>query len=501
MTKNIQDKQNEQKQSKIKQDIELDIKAWKNNSNETFSYKDKFSNHKRFKNGSSCFIFRKNINCIEMEESQILDDNENCDLLLRIRKSSKIDNKYEIINPIPKNMKRNEYNINQLNNALWYIINYGENKNDSYTLNENDILKIGRKKYEVIKLNINNRNNYQNNDNNSEYNISQINAKKGSIFNLDIENYQYCITNDDNDNTRNNSVESVKENEKNVIENNKKNININIINTNYNNGNTNTINPNRGSMDFSNYKALNNLAFKNSKDNTIQYNKVKLINPKTPKKESIKTATVVKLTNHNSEFKNNISQDIYFNNLTKQDVSKNLFGDNKIFENKNNFLSTERIPKAKIMKPNNNLNINNNISDQNVIININNPIIANDYDDNKKNNIKYVENLNKVTKVKINNKIKNNDKNYENLKTEYNNNNPNKFLGACKIKKIEMNANKGQVSPIKINKIKVKQFFDKEIEKEEKILFHNISTNKIKSTSKGPFNRKQYLEENFEISK
>ena len=168
MKKNIQDKQNEQKQSKIKQDIQLDIKTWKNESNGTFNYKDNYTSHKRFKNGSSFFIFRKNINCIEMEESQILDDNENCDLLFRIRKSSKVDNKYEIINPIPKNMKRNEYNINQLNNALWYIINYGENKNDSYTLNENDILKIGHKKYEVIKLNIHNENDYQNNDNNSE---------------------------------------------------------------------------------------------------------------------------------------------------------------------------------------------------------------------------------------------------------------------------------------------------------------------------------------------
>ena len=64
-----------------------------------------------------------------------------------------------------------------------------------------------------------------------------------------------------------------------------------------------------------------------------------------------------------------------------------------------------------------------------------------------------------------------------------------------------MNPNKGQISPIKINKIKVKQFFDKENGKEDKILFHNISTNKIKSTSKGSFNRKQYLEENFEIIK
>ena len=60
-------------------------------------------------------------------------------ILFRTRKSLKEKNKYEIINPISKNMRRNEYNINQLNNALWYVINYGENKNDSYTLNENDI--------------------------------------------------------------------------------------------------------------------------------------------------------------------------------------------------------------------------------------------------------------------------------------------------------------------------------------------------------------------------
>ena len=454
-----------------------------NNNNAIHRQIKSFSNLCINSNNNINFISKPNLNLINNHINTNISENSN----------TKYQNNIKNIN---SNVQNNFNKKNDNNNFI--IINDFDQKNNKKIddMKENNInyIKVNQenKDYNVTITQPNSKAifiNKNNNNKTNQYNLNnnKILGNKITPTNNKIIGNQIILSNSSKNFYTNRPM--------------KKNVNINIINTNYNNGNTNTINPNRGSMDFSNYKALNNLAFKNSKDNTIQYNKVKLINPKTPKKGNIKTAKVVKLTNHNSEFKNNINQDLYFNNLTKQDVSKNLFGDNKTSENKHNFLSTERIPKAKIMKSNNNLNINNNISDQNVIININNPIIANYYDDNKKNNIKYIENLNKATKVKINNKIKSNDKNYENLKTEYNNNNPNKFFGACKIKKIEMNAIKEQVSPIKINKIKVKQFFDKEMGKEEKILFHNISTNKIKSTSKGPFNRKQYLEENFEISK
>ena len=455
-----------------------------NNSNNAINRKIKSFNNLCINNNNNInFISKPKFNLINNHINKNINENNNIKYQSNIKNinsneqnnfNKKNDNNnFSIINDFDKknNKKiddKNKFNIN-------YIKVNQENKDYNVAITQPNSKAIS------INKNNNSKTNQYNQNNN------KILGNKITPTNNKILGNQIILSNSSKNFYTNRPM--------------KNNVNINIINSNYNNGNANTINPNRGSMNFSNYKTLNNMEFKNNKDNIIQFNKAKLINPKTPKKEDIKTATVVKLTNHNSENKNNINQDIYYNNATKQDLSKNLFGDNKIYENKNNFLSTERIPKVKIMKPNNNLNINNNISDQNVIININNPIIANYYEDNKKNNIKYVETLNKATKVKLNNKTKNNDRNYENIKTEYNNNNPNKFLGNCKIKKIEVNANKGQISPLKINKIKVKQFFDKEIGKEDKILFHNISTSKIKPTSKGPFNRKQYLEENFEINK
>ena len=426
--------------------------------------------------------------------------------------------KFNLINnQINPNINESSNNIyqNNIKNINSNEQNNFNNKNDNNNFSIiNDFDKKNNKNLDDIKKN---KINYiKVNQENKDYNVemTQPNSKIISINNNNnIKINQYNQNNNkilDNQIVPKNNkiiVNQIKlsNSSKNFYTNRpgKSNANINIINTSNNNGNVNTLNPNRGSLDFSNYNKLNNMNSKNNKDNFIQFNNVKLnSNPKTPKKESITKATVVKLTNHNSEYKNNINQDIYYNNLAKQNFTKNLFGDNKIYENKNNFLSTDRNPKVKIVKKNNNIDIDNNILDQKVIININNPVIANYYEDNRKNSLKNNENINKATKVKINNKIKNNDKNfinvYENLKTEYNI--PNKFLGNCKIKKIEVNGNKGQISPYRNNKIKVKQYFDKENGKEDKILIHNISSNKIKSTSKGPFNRQKYLQENFEIN-
>ena len=195
--------QNDNKETKLY--LELEIKIWDNNSNGIFNFQVGQYSYVHDEIDQSYFYVRINNNDLLKIESQILFDNNNGDILFRIRKSLKNDNKYTIIIPIVKKMKRNEYNINHLNNAAWYVIRSEQPQNElyeneNYILNENDILKFGRKKYEIIKININSSENEIYKNNNLAYNISQINKGKGSIFNINIEAYQYRVTDNDDNN-------------------------------------------------------------------------------------------------------------------------------------------------------------------------------------------------------------------------------------------------------------------------------------------------------------
>ena len=97
-------------------------------------------------------------------------------------------------------MKMDEHSIENLNNRLWYIVP-SENElpdivnDEEYILNENDIIKLGRKKYVIIKKNINSFKDEENKYiNKNDYNISEVNKKYGSIFDLDIKSSQYKVT-------------------------------------------------------------------------------------------------------------------------------------------------------------------------------------------------------------------------------------------------------------------------------------------------------------------
>ena len=195
--------QNDNKETKLY--LELEIKIWNNNSNGIFNFQIGQYSYLHDEIDQSYFYVRINNDDLMKIESQILFDDNNGDILFRIRKSLKNDNKYTIIIPILKTMKRNKYNINHLNNAAWYVIGSEQPQNEfyengNYILNENDILKFGRKKYEIIKININSSGNEICKNNNLAYNISQINKDKGSIFNINIETYQYKVTDIDDNN-------------------------------------------------------------------------------------------------------------------------------------------------------------------------------------------------------------------------------------------------------------------------------------------------------------
>ena len=81
-------------------------------------------------------------------------------------------------------MEKTVDNINKLDNKMWLVMpSIGETKydisNKPYYLMENDIIKVGRMKYEVIKMNIP----IAENNSNEELNIvNSINRKFGPVF-------------------------------------------------------------------------------------------------------------------------------------------------------------------------------------------------------------------------------------------------------------------------------------------------------------------------------
>jgi hypothetical protein len=92
-------------------------------------------------------------------------------------------------------MKKNIDNLNNLDHKMWLVIN-SENienkekfafKNKSYSLMENDIIKLGRKKYEIIKLNV-----PMNPDPYIEQNsLNDSNKRHGPVFDIQLKPNQY----------------------------------------------------------------------------------------------------------------------------------------------------------------------------------------------------------------------------------------------------------------------------------------------------------------------
>ena len=129
-------------------------------------------------------------NIIYAKKKHYLIDKDNS-ILFRVRYSMK-NKTYEIINPIRK-MEYNFKNVEELKNKIWLVMKSTKNclyeiNNDEYYLMENDIIKLGRKKYEVIKINLvlNSIDNY------SKDNIYYNNYIFGSIFNNKLNHEEYC---------------------------------------------------------------------------------------------------------------------------------------------------------------------------------------------------------------------------------------------------------------------------------------------------------------------
>ena len=188
-----------------KQSLNLKIKTKeKSKTNGLFDYNP---NSRRIKiieqtipDDNAYIIKQNNNNTYKVISKQSeFNSNGNNQILFHLRKSFK-NNCYEMINPIIKSNqidKHSEY-IEELNNKFWYVIRsktpIQEENDEDYVLNENDIIKLGEKKYEVTKIRINKAdNNYEPSRDDDNYNISGINKKAGSIFKFDIKKDKYKV--------------------------------------------------------------------------------------------------------------------------------------------------------------------------------------------------------------------------------------------------------------------------------------------------------------------
>ena len=205
--------------SSIRYILNTKIRSW-NQETALFYYKDdrteeEFS-EKNFEieNYNNYIIRNQYNNIFQIKKNIDLANYNNFDILFKIRKSFKTD-RYELINPIIREnkIKKIEYPLSYLDEKIWYPVKsekheheqgYLEENDEDYIINENDILKFGRKKYVVRKLNINklsinNSNERISTNDPDNYNISELNKNSKPVFKIDISENQYKIQNENDE--------------------------------------------------------------------------------------------------------------------------------------------------------------------------------------------------------------------------------------------------------------------------------------------------------------
>ena len=164
------------------------------------------------------YIIRNNDNWIINKNDHLDFDPSQSIILFRVRKSFEDENKYEIIKPVYDNLTPSKDNIKYLINLAWYVVksevkfsndcilNEISNDNEDYILNENDIIKLIGNMYKIIKININKKQDNQDNKSLNEqiYNISNINKKARAIFNINISINNDKYSKDSNDENKEN---------------------------------------------------------------------------------------------------------------------------------------------------------------------------------------------------------------------------------------------------------------------------------------------------------
>ena len=181
-----------EEEKKLNPELYLIFKTF-NSDNVIFDYSKKevlTVNHNTTEKNS--FYCRKKTNKIN-NFIKHEDIDQQYEILFRARKSKK--GHYELIHPISRSKNLDISNLNRLDNSMWLILPSKEknelykNENKEYNLLENDIIKLGQKKYEIIKININNENSSEEINENQ---INKVNKKFGKV--LLIPEIEYNIT-------------------------------------------------------------------------------------------------------------------------------------------------------------------------------------------------------------------------------------------------------------------------------------------------------------------
>jgi len=260
--------------------VSMEINIWKNkDSNGLFYYNNNLNNEFKKvyfnfdKSKKDCFLIKTKDNYIEtIDDQKDFNENERKEILFRIRNSLKYNN-YEVMNPIfSQKIITSDYN-NFLKEKIWFSVRsqpYLGGNEQNYNLNENDIIKFGKKKYNITKIHFVNENKKEDiiDENFYKYNnisyVSIINKKSKPVININInlKPNKYKISN-------NKKINIEKANQENVNDINEGKVNklseINKVNeVNIKKPKNNNKNNNETNID-SNY---NNINFKNSINNT-----------------------------------------------------------------------------------------------------------------------------------------------------------------------------------------------------------------------------------------
>ena len=148
------------------------------------------------------------------------------ELLFHVLNNNK-DN-YLLINPIPKNLKLSNDNCIYLNNKIWYVIKSevnleNENNNEEYFLLENDIIKLGKIKFAVQKIHIENANNSEEppmpQNGSEKYDISKLNQNSDPVF-----DFIFKVKYSKNAEKNNNNSETPSDDDKKKVQNNDKEV-------------------------------------------------------------------------------------------------------------------------------------------------------------------------------------------------------------------------------------------------------------------------------------
>ena len=166
------------------------LKTWTSDTLGIFDYSSLSPKEDKTIIKESQFVVRdKNNKYMSKKQHADINFRNGDDIIFLIDKVT--NNTYMLVNIVRKKLKMTQYNFNNIDNKLWYVIKKEgcedqSKSNEEYYLQKYDIIKLGRVKYIVKDICIINEG-----EGNPAlpfgYNISNLNSNKGPIFNIVFE--------------------------------------------------------------------------------------------------------------------------------------------------------------------------------------------------------------------------------------------------------------------------------------------------------------------------